>query len=353
MRSITIAPLPYQFFREEAVIWLSHDNSNLQNARKQAEINRLKTEHLNNELQDLITQHQLILDNMPAYVVSKDVDDDFRYVSCNAYFTDLLNCSEEDVIGKTNFELFSKDKAENLRAMDEKAVANPDLSNEQLYTATFTGINGRKRYGVFYRKMVVTLSGQRLLFVLMSDVTELEEERLYAQELASRFELTLNSIGDGVIATDSQGDIMFINPVAERMIGCHKKDVIGKPHETYFKTVSYPDNWPTSSPVRRSLRTGEIVELANHTDLLCLDRTLYHIADSSSPIRNKEGKIIGAILVFRDVTEDYNKRDQLRLAIESLEEGANMTKSGVFKMNILSQKILNWPKHTSSLLPLT
>ncbi|MDO4557853.1 MAG: PAS domain S-box protein, partial [Planctomycetia bacterium] len=171
------------------------------------------------------------------------------------------------------------------------------------------------------------------------DNTELQETRRQAEESAEWFRLTLDSIGDGVLTTDREGRITMINPVAERMLGYTKEEVFGWPHERIFRIFSYEDDLPTPSPVLRALRTGSIVELANHTDLEARDGRRFHISDSAAPIFASDGGIIGAILVFRDVTEEYLRRDQLRQAVSLLETGSRITRSATFRFDPKTREV--------------
>ncbi|MDD3154232.1 MAG: transporter substrate-binding domain-containing protein [Victivallaceae bacterium] len=165
---------------------------------------------------------------------------------------------------------------------------------------------------------------------ISQDTSELQRTRESAKLNEGYFRLTLNAIGDGVVATDAHGNVIMLNPVAERLIGIKSNDAVGRPHEDIFKIVGAYDNQPMQSPLRRTLRTGTIVELANHTDLQSLDGFRYHIADSSAPVFDEKKRIIGGILVFRDVSEEYVNRDRLQQALTSLEYAAQLSHAASF-----------------------
>jgi PAS domain S-box-containing protein len=130
--------------------------------------------------------------------------------------------------------------------------------------------------------------------------------RIEANRLANaqkeRLLITLRSIGDAVIVTDPVGRITLMNPVAEELTAWGL-DAIGKPLDVVFNIVNETTRATVESPVSKVLRKGTIVGLANHTVLI--DRAGHErpIDDSGAPIRDEEGKIIGVVLVFRDVTE--------------------------------------------------
>ncbi|MBW8332048.1 MAG: PAS domain S-box protein [Prolixibacteraceae bacterium] len=128
------------------------------------------------------------------------------------------------------------------------------------------------------------------------------EAALVASE--ARFRTTLYSIGDGVITTDSDGKVSMMNPVAEQLTGWLQADAAGKILEEVFPIINEETREQVEIPVRKVLREGVIVGLANHTLLIAKDGTERPIADSGAPIRNKNGEIVGVVLVFRDQTEE-------------------------------------------------
>ena len=123
---------------------------------------------------------------------------------------------------------------------------------------------------------------------------------------------TLDSIGDGVIATDTSGRITRMNPAAEKLSGWCFEDVAGKPLTQVFNIIHAKSRQPVENPAEKALATGKIVEIANHTALIARDGTEYQIAESAAPIQDDRGRVIGVVLVFRDVTEEYKIREALR-----------------------------------------
>ena len=113
----------------------------------------------------------------------------------------------------------------------------------------------------------------------------------------------LQSIGDAVIATDNQGRVIFLNLVAVRLTGWTEEDAQGADCRKVFHIVNEATRKETESPVTKVLRDGVVAGLANHTILLSRDGAEYNIDDSGSPIRDRDGKLIGVVLIFRDITE--------------------------------------------------
>ena len=132
--------------------------------------------------------------------------------------------------------------------------------------------------------------------------------------------VTLRSIGDGVIVTDRQGCVRLLNKVAETLTGWSIRDARGRPLPEVFRIINAQTREPAVNPAERSLREGVIVGLANHTLLIARDGQEHQIADSCAPIRDNRSEIIGAVLVFRDVTADYGRREALKAANQMLEQ---------------------------------
>jgi PAS domain S-box-containing protein len=122
-------------------------------------------------------------------------------------------------------------------------------------------------------------------------------------EQRERFAVTLGSIGDGVIATDAQGRVTFLNPVAETLTGWSQAEAIGRAIGEVFRIVNADTRQTVEDPVTRVLRMGHVVGLANHTLLLGRDGAERPIDDSGAPIRDDAGNIAGVVMVFRDITE--------------------------------------------------
>ena len=112
----------------------------------------------------------------------------------------------------------------------------------------------------------------------------------------------LASIGDGVIATNVQGRVTFLNAVAEALTGWSLAEAAGQPLEDVFRIVSEARRETAENPALRALREGSIVGLANHSVLIAKKGTEHPIDDSAAPVRDGRGRMVGCVLVFRDVT---------------------------------------------------
>ncbi len=143
-----------------------------------------------------------------------------------------------------------------------------------------------------------------LVFAVARDVTEIRLAERALRESEQSLSITLQSIGDGVLVTDAQGQISRMNPIAEALTGWTLQEAKGRPIADIFHIVHETTRAPAVIPVEEVLATGHIVELANHTALIARDGSERSIADSAAPIRDKSGLIVGVVLVFRDVTRE-------------------------------------------------
>ena len=130
------------------------------------------------------------------------------------------------------------------------------------------------------------------------------------------FEVTLSSIGDAVITTDTATRVTFLNPIAEEMTGWKSADAFGLPLEKIFQIVDERTGQSIAHPVTRALTEGTVVGLANHTALIARDGKQTAIEDSAAPIRNAAGHITGAVMVFHDVSERRQTEEALRQSEE-------------------------------------
>ncbi len=142
----------------------------------------------------------------------------------------------------------------------------------------------------------VSRAYQRSLDDLQKSSTELYESREWLHT-------TLRSIGDAVIACGADSDVVFMNTVAEELTGWSMTEARGKPLQQVFHIINEMTREEAESPVEKVRRLNAVIGLANHTALISRSGTEYVIDDSAAPIRDKDGAMIGIVLVFRDVTE--------------------------------------------------
>jgi len=144
---------------------------------------------------------------------------------------------------------------------------------------------------------------------MLEDKHTIEKKLLDEKEYLS---VTLRSIADSVITTDTEGKITSINPVAEKLTGYSSEQAIGKPLMEVFTIYDSETGAATGNPVKELLHTRHVVFLGNNVILRSRSGTEYHIEDSAAPIRNARGEIIGAVIVFRDVTEKLKNEQEIQ-----------------------------------------
>ncbi|HTI49718.1 MAG TPA: PAS domain S-box protein, partial [Planctomycetaceae bacterium] len=148
--------------------------------------------------------------------------------------------------------------------------------------------------------------------------SEINVRERFEEALASArewFEVTLASIGDAVIVTDTEGRVTFLNQVARELTG-RFDDVRGNPLDRIFCTVGDEAGSPAEDPAARVLGTGSTGTLTHRRLLMAADGTHRPIEDSVAPIRNAQGEVLGVVLVFRDVTERRRSEQAVRRSEE-------------------------------------
>jgi len=138
------------------------------------------------------------------------------------------------------------------------------------------------------------------------DALHLSEQALFVEK--ERAEITLHSIGDGVMTTDTDGLVASMNPVAEKLTGWLLSEARGQPLATIYRIVDTFSQQPAVNPLQYVLEHGNIVGLTKHPSLISRSGESYQIADSAALLMNKTGTVSGVVLVFHNVTEQYRQQ---------------------------------------------
>jgi PAS domain S-box-containing protein len=167
------------------------------------------------------------------------------------------------------------------------------------------------------------------LSVYLRDVTRRKESEARLREQYEWFQVTLASIADAVITTDTECRITFLNSVAEAMTGWKGTEAAGRALGEVFNIINEEDRRPATNPVEIVLREGKAVELANSTLLISRDRRESAIEDTAAPIRDAHGKVAGAVMVFHDVSERRRVEEARRASEQRLRATFNQASVGM------------------------
>lgn len=235
---------------------------------------------------------------------------DGRCIDANEAYAQLVGFSREELAGRTTTELnIWLSPEERKRAI---AGLSPSGRGRDV-EITLRRKDGSLRLTVASAE-VLTIEGEQCILSFFYDITDHKQAEAAIAAEKERLAVTLRSIGDGVITTDIRGAIVIMNRVAEELTGWSQNEAEGRPLEAVFSIVNETTREPCENPIERVLSTGRIVELANHALLTSRDGTERVIADSGAPIMDRDGKTIGVVLVFRDMTEKQKILDAMQRA---------------------------------------
>jgi diguanylate cyclase (GGDEF)-like protein/PAS domain S-box-containing protein len=187
---------------------------------------------------------------------------------------------------------YSYDKKATLTAKKDLATVyakRDNLALQLIAGSLFVGT-------AFWFLIDTVIRRRREAAVLKARTEELFEEKQLV-------EITLHSIGDAVITTDPLGKITYMNPVAEQLTGWSQSEARNRPLPDVFHIIEEATRKPAANPVARCLEEGSMVSLANGVVLISRHGNEYAIEDTSAPIRHTDGRVVGAVLVFKDATE--------------------------------------------------
>ncbi len=225
----------------------------------------------------------------------------YRYIAVNDSFKELTGIDATGMLVTDAFPGIELDSFDWINAYGAVAKSGKELRFQQFFQAN-------KRW---YDCAAYQYKPDHFVVAFL-EISEQKKAELALYAEKERLAITLQSIGDAVIATDTEGRVELLNSVAERLTGWTQERAKGRPLAEVFSIVNSQSREPGENPVDRALREGKVVGLANHTLLLSADGSEYQIADSAAPIRDAEGAIIGVVLVFRDVSGEYETSRALR-----------------------------------------
>lgn len=258
---------------------------------------------------------QLLAENAPFGMVLITYDGDFLYI--NPKFIEIFGYNLADIPdGKAWFRKAYPNKTYRHQVtkawLEDIRITQPGERTPRTFRVTCK--DGTEKIISF--RAVLLEAGEKIM--TCEDITERikTQEELSAEK--ERLTVTLRSIGDGVIATDIEGKIVLMNAIAEMLTGWSQKEALGKNLQEVFHAVDSKTRKMASNPIDTVLGTGEAFELPDNQILILKDGKEIMISDSTAPIFGKNNQIMGAVLVFRDITEKHKREEDL-LRIDKLE----------------------------------
>ena len=272
------------------------------------------------------TPYRILIEQM--YEGAGTLADDGTVLYANRRLAELLRISLQDLIGASLRRFIAPTELpvfEKLLADGKQCSSNGEFNLQRLNGSP---LSAQLSFSV------VSDQAARPICVTVTDLTErkrAEEALRQAHDLLEQrvrertdelqrqrewLSVTLSSIGDALIATDAVGRITFLNPVAETLTGWSRQEVLDEPVQSVFRIHDQISRTPGEDIVGRVLREGAIVKLANNTSLTTRSGQEIPIEDSAAPIMDSNGKVAGAVLVFRDVTAKRGALQALRQSEE-------------------------------------
>ncbi|NLW31858.1 MAG: PAS domain S-box protein [Fibrobacter sp.] len=249
-----------------------------------------------------------------------------QWVLLNDVFCKFIGYSREELLGKSDHDFFPKYQADLFQYNDNLVF---ETGQDNYCEEEITNKNGIVHTIFTKKSLFFNEKGEQFIIAVLSDITSQKEKEEQINKLNAELEqrvtqrtkalaeekellaVTLASIGDGVISVDIQGNVVIMNPIAEHLTGWQLKNAKSKPVEEVFVTVDEFSRKNAKNPICCILNSDPKIEEKNHTILLSRNGSEYIISTNTAPIRDSRGNLIGAVLVFRDITEKERIEEKL------------------------------------------
>ena len=251
---------------------------------------------------------------------------DCEYLKVNDAFELHTGVSAQTFIGKTFWELYPGEETRELIELYAGVVSSGQAIRHELYFSPMDG---------WFELSVFPTRDDEFTVVIQNVTARKHSEQIIAAE-KEWLNVTLQSVGDAVIATDVEGNVAVMNEVAEKLTGWKVDEAQGRPLSEVLRIVNAHTRGACENPVERVIHDGEVVGLANHTVLVSADGSEYQIADSAAPIKDAGGSILGVVLVFRDVTEEYRVAQALADSERDMARAQAMAQLGSWRIELHS-----------------
>lgn len=275
---------------------------------------RLEARAAQRELGDQKALLDSLINSIPDLIFYKDCQS--VYLGSNTAFEAFSGQSREQLLGHNDFDFFPYEVARQFRARDRAALAEgKPCRNEEWVTYA----DGRRVLLDTLKTPLIGPAGEVVGLVGISrDITRM---KVVEQELADERErllVTLRSLGEGVITTDNDGQIVLVNEAAEKLTGWGQRDAGGRSVREVLQLVDDQTGQPRGNPVLQVLAAGQPLGEDEPVVLVARDGRRRSISYSAVPLRDRQGQIVGTVLVLRDITSHIRMEQELR-RIEKLE----------------------------------
>lgn len=287
--------------QNSVLAWLAETQRNLQQLR-QERLQMESAKQASDERYRILFNHAQIGIN----VFSPDANN--VLIDCNPFICGMLGYTVEELRQLRPGDVVADEEQNEVEPALVQIASNPNYFREWILK--------RKDGSTFPAEVIATPLPDGTMMSMAIDITERKRAEEQLRQSEENLAITLQSIGDAVIATDTQGKITRMNPTAEQLTGWPLSEALGHPLNKVFYIINADTREPARNPVELVMEHGSVVGLANHTALVARDGKEYQISDSAAPIRDSTGNILGVVLVFSDVTEKYRNIEALSRADE-------------------------------------
>jgi PAS domain S-box-containing protein len=262
------------------------------------------------EIKQSEARFQTIFDNVSDAILVHSTEESNDIVDVNLRALELYDYSKEQFLQISIGDISQGEPPYSLteaKQWMDKAVKGQNPGFEWL---------AKKRSGeLFWTEIhmrTTQFGNDTFILVSIRDITERKTSEIALRESEENLRTTLNSIGDGVIATDTEGQITRMNPIAERLTGWSENEAIGLPLPMVFRLKSFQADRVVQSTLNQFISDMSTLSVSNETLLVSRNQQEYLISQSGAPIRDSANEVIGLVLVFRDITEERTLQERVR-----------------------------------------
>jgi len=276
-----------------AIIMTLRDITDERESQDRVEASERKYRSLFDSMNEGAALHDVIVDDDGKAI-------DYRIIDINPAYERIVGLTREKAVGKLASELYGTGVAPYLNEFTGVGLSGEATTMETYFHA----------HDIHYLISIFS-PGPGQFATVFQDITERKRSQDSIFQEKERLKVTLQSIGDGVIATDTIGRVILLNGIAQTLTGWSEDEAMGQQISEVFDIINESTGKTQENPIDKVMRLGKVVGLANNTILISRNGERRIIADSGAPIRDMEGDIIGVVLVFRDVTEKRRNAEEL------------------------------------------